>query len=295
MVDTASRLPATARVASAAEKHIVDVLIEERAPKLSASPIWPVLRPALYRILNYERAVRLADTIRAMPGREALDWLTDDLALRVASTGLERIPRQGPFFIVANHPTGIADGIAVYEAVRKIRPDVMIYANSDAHRVCPDFSGSLIPVEWVPEKRTRERTRLTLRLTSETLAAGAPILIFPAGRLARVRADGRLTDPEWQSSAVSLARKHDLPILPCHVSGPYALLFHAFDKVSKELRDITLFHELLNKEGRLFDLIIGKPIAPEALAGDAETVTLQLKNFVEWELPEAPDAAFAPR
>jgi putative hemolysin len=35
------------------------------------------------------------------------------------------------------------------------------------------------------------------------------------------------------------------------------------------MRDITLFHELLNKKGRRFWLIVGAPIDPEALPGDA--------------------------
>src|SRR5688572_27378373 len=41
-------------------RHIVDVLIEERAPKLSSGPYWPVLRPILYTVLNYNKAVRMA-------------------------------------------------------------------------------------------------------------------------------------------------------------------------------------------------------------------------------------------
>ena len=62
--------------------------------------------------------------------------------------------------IVCNHPTGIADGVAVWDALKAIRPDLMFYANADAHRVSPKLDEVLIPVEWVEEKRTRERTRL---------------------------------------------------------------------------------------------------------------------------------------
>lgn len=274
--------------------HIVDTLIEERAPTLSASMLWPALRPALYRLLNYDRARRMADEIAPLDGRAPLEHVTDALALDVRTHRLERLPREGSFFLIANHPTGIADGIAVFQGVRAIRPDLMIYANADAHRVSPGFSGSLIPVEWVLAKRTLERTRLTLKRTSAAIAAGQPILVFPAGRLARIRADGRLTDPEWQTSAVSLARKHGLTVIPCHVSGPYAFWFHMFDKVSKELRDITLFHELLNKRGRRYTLTFGPAIAAESLAGDAGVVTRKLKRYIERVLEAAPDQPFDP-
>jgi putative hemolysin len=272
--------------------HIIDVLIAERAPKLAASPIWPVARPLLYQMLDYGKARRMADAIAPLPGRAALDYISDLLRVQVEAYGLERIPRQGRIVLICNHPTGIADGIAVFDAIKGVRPDVCFYANSDAHRVAPRFGEILIPVEWVEEKRTRERTRLTLQLTREAMEAERALVIFPAGRLARRQADGTLTDPEWMSSALSIARKYEAPVVPLHLSGPWSTLFHFFSRFSKELRDITLFHELLNKQGRAFSLIVGPPIPPEALDPDAGAATLALKRYVERVLPADPDRAF---
>jgi putative hemolysin len=100
-----------------------------------------------------------------------------------------------------------------------------------------------------------------------------------------------LTDPPWMASAVSIARKYAAPIVPIHVAGPWSTLFHLFDRVSRELRDITLFHELLNKKGRRFSLTIGRPIDPEALPGDAGEATETLKRFVESMLPNDPESS----
>src|ERR1700760_675027 len=63
--------------------HIVDQLIVERAPKMAASPLWPVLRLALYRVLDYQKARRMADTIAPMSGQDALDFVSALLALKV--------------------------------------------------------------------------------------------------------------------------------------------------------------------------------------------------------------------
>ena len=59
------------------------------------------------------------------------------------------------------------------------------------------------------------------------------------------------------------------------------------------MRDITLFHELLNKQGREFDLSVGLPIAPDRLDVDAARATEALKTFVERTLAADPDAVFA--
>lgn len=291
MADITAASPA--RPTNPPSGHIVDVLIAERAPKLSRSAAWPVARPLLYALLGYGKARAMADAIAPMGGKAAMDFVSDLLSIDVRVSGLQHLPREGRLVIVGNHPTGIADGVAVYDALKGVRPDIIFYANSDAHRVCAQFDETLIPVEWVAAKRTRERTRLTLAMTRDVLEAERPLMVFPAGKLARRDANGVLTDPVWMPTAISVAVKYDAPIIPVHVEGPWATLFHFFDRFSPELRDITLFHELLNKTGSRFQVTIGRPIAPEALDSDAAVASAAIKTYVERTLPFEPDRPFA--
>ena len=273
--------------------HIVDRLIAERAPKLAGGWAWPVLRPLLYRILDYGRARRMAEAIAPMGGADALAYVSTLLQVRVSVEGLERIPRWGRLVMICNHPTGIADGVAVHDALKSVRPDMMFYANSDAHRVSPRFGEVLIPVEWVENKRTRERTRITLQMTRAAMEAERALVIFPAGRLARRGKNGVVADPAWAPSAFSVARKYDATVVPLHLSGPRSRLFHFFDRFSGELRDITLFHELLNKRGKAFHLIVGHPVPAGALPTDAVEATAAMKAYVEQVLPRDPDRRFS--
>jgi putative hemolysin len=284
---------AIARAPVARRGHVIDVLIEERAPKLAASLLWPALRPPLYALLGYRKARAMADAIAPMPGRAALDYASALLSLKVETYGLDRLPNSGRLLLIVNHPTGVADGVAVYDVVKPIRPDVMFYANADAHRIAPRFDEVLIPVEWVEEKRTRAHTRLTLTMTRQAMEAEQALVIFPAGRIARRGPDGVLADPAWASSACHIARKYEAPVAPVHLAGPWSTLFHFFDGRSKELRDVTVFHELLNKRGGLFHLTVGPLIAPDALPADAAEATLLLKAYIERTLPADPDRAFA--
>lgn len=283
----------TTQTGTKAGAHICDVLIAERAPRLTASVVWPAVRPLLYRLLDYPAARRMADAVGPMSGREALDYMSDLLDLKVTTRNLERIPADGRCLVVCNHPTGIADGIAVHDAIRRRRPDAIFFANADAVRVSPRLVETIIPVEWVVAKRTREKTRATLEAARAAFEAERCVVMFPAGRLARVGEDGLLTDPEWAHTAASLARKYAAAVVPIHVAGPVSRLFHLFNRVSSELRDITLFHELLNKRGKVFQLQVGLPIPPERLDHDAAKATLALKAFTERVLPRQADAVFA--
>jgi putative hemolysin len=272
--------------------HIIDVLIAERAPRLTASPLWPALRPLVHAALGYREARAMVDAMQGLGGRATMDLASRELALRVAVTGASHVPVHGRVAIVSNHPTGLADGVAVYDALKPLRPDMMFFANSDAHRVNPGLSEIFIPVEWVEAKRTRERTRLTLSLAHEAFEAERALIIFPAGRIA-LKDHGVLTDPPWAPTAVSLARKHAAPILPMHVSGPASTLFTLLDHVSLELRDITLFHELLNKRGKPFTVTFGPLIPAEAVGLDSAAMTGRLKAYIERVLPDHPDQPFA--
>jgi len=272
--------------------HIVDRLIVERAPTLAGSAFWPLARPVLHTLLDYEKARSLSDTIAAMPGREAVETVSRLLSIRLTLLRPDRIPTSGRLIIIANHPTGIADGIAVYDALKGPRPDLCFYANADAHRVCPGLSDLIIPVEWKAEKRTRDRSRLALNMTREAMEAERPLMIFPAGRLARRDKEGRLAEPPWMTTAVSLARKYEAPILPMHVSGPWSTLFHFFNSFSAELRDITLFHELLNKRDGAFSINVGPVIDWRDLDPDSVRATEALRTHVSVTLGEDPDRPF---
>jgi putative hemolysin len=275
------------------EPHIVDQLIAERGNKIVNSRHWPLIKPFLYQILRYKAAVRMADALAPLPGPAAMDYCSNLLSLDLRTSGLENIPATGACIIAANHPTGIADGIAVYDALRRVRPDISIFTNRDAVRINPRLSEFLIPVEWREDLRDRTKSRETLRLSSRAFAEGRAVVLFPSGRIA-YWADGRLNERPWQVSAVTLARKQGVPIVPVNVQARNSWLFYWFANSGFiELRDMTVFHELLNKRGKTFRIQAGRIIPNERIAdGDPSEVTARLQAHVVDRLVADPAAAF---
>jgi putative hemolysin len=110
--------------------------------------------------------------------------------------------------------------------------------------------------------------------------------MFPAGRIAYMTPRG-LRERPWLPTVVTLARKFDAPILPLHIRARNSWLFYALSQVSHELRDVTLFRELLNKGGRRFELTFGDLVDPADLPADAGEAIELLRRHVEDELPRA--------
>lgn len=261
--------------------HIVEQLIAERAPKLMSRPaLFKAVRPLLYRMLAYDAAVFLADAIKDMSGHDAFKHVTKHISPRTAVQDLTHLPKTGRCILISNHPTGLADGMAVFQAIRERRPDHIFLANADALRVMPKAQDIIIPVEWVQEKRNNTKTRQTLIDIKAALDAEKCVVIFPSGRLAKMTWRG-LVDKEWESSAAMLARKYKAPIVPLRMRARNSWLYYFFSWTSPELRDITLFHELLNKKGQTFSLTFGEAINPETLPKNADKASAIIRDVVE--------------
>lgn len=243
----------------------IDPLIEERAPwlfsgRFGARPA----RAALNTLLTYKRTVSLAESFRETPSIEIMQHMAQMLARDVVVSGLDNIPRQGAAMVVANHPTGIADGIILHSALARVRPDAYYFANHDILRVLPQMQDMIAPVEWRPEKRSHGKTRETMTYTRQAVKEGRMGVIFPSGRLAK-RSGLRLHERPWMPSAAMIARKFDLPVIPVNIRARNSAMFYLFDMIHPTLRDITLFHETLNKHRQPYRITIGERISASAL------------------------------
>lgn len=246
----------------------IDAQIAERAPWLFQDTIaarWS--RPLLTRLLGYEQTVALAETFTDSASAKIMDEMAARLAQDVELRGGEHLPLHGPALIVSNHPTGIADGIIVHSVLAKRRPDLFFYANRDILKVLPQMADRIAPVEWRDDRKTREKTRETLDFTRAAMKAGRLGVIFPSGRLAK-RRGLRLYERPWMASAATLARKFGAPVVPLNIQARNSALFYLFDLVHPTLRDITLFHETLNKAQQPFRLAMGEAISPGAIPRD---------------------------
>ncbi len=267
--------------------HIVDVLIEERAARLHQRPfVWRLVRAFLYPLIAYPRAVDLIDRVQPMSGQQIFDHLSEMLRLRVEMHGLECLPAQGRALVTANHPAGIADGIALYDAIKRVRRDVVFFANRDAVRAAPNLAELVIPVEWVEERRDHARNKETVRHMVRAFRQDRLVVIFPSGRLARPSLKG-LIEREWTTTAVNLARKYACPIVPAHLKARNSWLYYLLYAINTELKDMTLFRELINKERWKYRIRFG----PEIDAGgssDPARLTAEMRSFVTGPLARGP-------
>jgi len=259
-------------------EHRIEPLIAERAPWLYRSrPGTRIIRSGLHKMLGYKTTVEIAKTFEHAPPSEIMGTMGARLAKSVTVSGLGNIPAHGAALVVANHPTGIADGIILNHLLSQARPDAYFFANSDILRILPQMSSMIAPVEWRIEKRCHAKTRETMAYVRQATNEGRMGVIFPSGRLAK-RRGLRLYERPWMASAAMLARKFDLPVIPVNIQARNSAIFYLFDALHPTLRDITLFHETLNKSKQPFRVTVGEPISAAALPKNADDGIAMLRK-----------------
>ncbi len=260
-------------------KHIVDVLIDERAVHLRRHRyLWSILKSLCKGVLGYARALEMVDATQGMSGLEIMDYMSNLLHLNVSIRGSEHIPRTGPALITPNHPAGIADGIAVYDALKDIRNDMCFVANRDAIRASAGLADIIIPVEWRVQERNTQKTRETVRAINQAFKEERLVVIFPSGRLAEPTFRG-LKERPWQTTALSFARRNEVPVIPMHIKGENTLFYYVTWYINTELKDMTLFREIVKKEGRPYSITVGEPFEL-AQKVDIADLTERVRDFV---------------
>ncbi len=135
----------------------VDALLQQHLPRLSAhSLLRPLLRQGLRWLLHEQAFQRFATSHPHLRGLDFVEQaLTElDFDYRVSEAQLEHIPASGRVIIVANHPIGSLDGLALLRLLGRIRPDVKIVANQLLAQLTP-LRPLLLPVDNLGGKTDR--------------------------------------------------------------------------------------------------------------------------------------------
>ena len=189
-----------------------------------------------------------------------------EVGTQVSAEDFERIPAEGSLLVVANHPFGAMEGLALLELIRRRRSDVKIMANYILGRI-PELRDDFFFVDPFGRRSSVSRNINTLRQALNWLHDGKVLIVFPAGEVASFAPHAfRVRDPAWQTSLMTLARRANVKrFLPVYIPGTASLLFHLVGKIHPRLRTILLPREMLRLRRRTLTLRVGTPLSGDTL------------------------------
>ncbi|MEP8642264.1 lysophospholipid acyltransferase family protein [Enterobacter kobei] len=225
--------------------------------------LWPQARPApwqkslLKRLFYEDEFQQFAAAHHHLKGLDMVEQVLEhlDILCTVSARDLEQIPEHGPLVIIANHPTGTLDGLALLYAVSRVRRDVKVVTNRMLTHLEP-LSSLFIPVDNMGGRTAKS----SLVQMEQHLQNAGVLIFFPAGEVSRPTRKG-IHDKKWHPGFIKLASKLRAPLLPVHIQAHNSLLFYASTLVSPTLSMLLLMQQMFRRRHSQLPIKIGQQIA----------------------------------
>ena len=242
--------------------------LQQRFPHWFRGRRAAIARPLMRGIARWSRLDEIDAFIAAnrhVRGFEFVSAALQFLGARheVDDAALARIPASGRLLIVANHPSGALDALALLDAIGRVRRDVRIVAN-DMLSALDNLDGLLLPVRILGGRPVAD----SLRAVDAALARGECVVVFPAGEVSRLGPRG-IRDTRWRRGFLRFARGCDAPVLPVRIQARNSALFYGASALFKPAGTALLAREMFARRGRRIVLQVGDPIRLDPAADDA--------------------------
>ena len=196
---------------------------------------------------------------------EGLDFLKQALkqcgiVYSIPKEDLERIPKEGGFVTVSNHPLGAIDGILLMALLLERRPDFKVTANFLLQTVTP-IKDYILGVNPFEDRKHIKSSVSGLRQSIAHVQKGNGLGIFPAGEVSCQKENGIYMDRPWPKSTVKLIQNLNVPVIPIYFHAKNSNLFYQLAKLHPILRTAKLPSEILSQYKRPIQVRIGKPIS----------------------------------
>jgi putative hemolysin len=216
----------------------------------------------LLRILRISAINKIYDNNKNKTDLDFLNGVLDDcnINFEIPDEDLKRIPKEGPFITISNHPLGGIDGVLLLKLLVEKRTDYKIIANFLLHRVAP-LKPYVMPVNPFEDRKDVKSSLTGIKNALLHLREGKPLGIFPAGEVSTYK-DGKLNvDKPWEEGAVKLIKKANVPVIPIYFHAKNSRFFYFLAKISDTLRTAKLPSEVVSQRGKIIKVRIGKPIS----------------------------------
>lgn len=265
----------------------------ERFPRLAEGRPRELARPVielLRRVACEERINAFLAETKGLVGFAFVERAIELLQLRysVANTDRENIPVEGRVVIVANHPLGALDALALIHLVGSVRRDVKVLAN-DLLMQFTQLKPLLLPLPVFGGGSAHGGARAAYRALENDEA----LIVFPAGEVSRMRAAG-VRDATWSPGFVRLALKTGAPVVPVHIAAQNSPVFYGVSMLAKPLSSLLLPREMFGAARARIELQVGENVPAAALTQSTQQpqrIAQQMRTHV-YRLPRRRPTVF---
>lgn len=237
----------------------------EKFPQLAEGRARSFAQPVVELLRYIACEERINETLARNAPLTGFDFVENvldqfQISYNVANTDRENIPVEGRVVIVANHPLGAMDALALIHLVGSVRRDVRILANDVLMQLDP-LRSLLLPLPVFGGASSMTGAREAYR----ALERDGAIIVFPSGEVSRMRPTG-VRDPKWSAGFARLSQKTEAPVLPVHIAAQNSPMFYGVSMLAKPLAALLLPREMFAATNARIGFSIGQLVPWRALS-----------------------------
>ena len=221
-----------------------------------------IIAKFLLQLRNFNRINKIYAENSDKEGIAFVESIIDSLniSFEVDDLELKRIPKQGSFITVSNHPFGGIDGLLLLKILGDIRPDFKLLANDLLHKIEPlnDYS---LPFNESSNDSLEEFSFTAVEGSLQHLNNDMPLGIFPAAEISKVHSLSNISDKKWKTPLLKFIKEAKVPVVPVHFGGNNSWIFHLLGSLHPLLQTARLPKEFFNKKRKTIKIRIGKPLS----------------------------------
>ena len=197
--------------------------------------------------------------------RAALDVM--GIELTTPQSQLDRIPKEGPVIVVANHPHGMVDGMIFADLIGRVRPDYRILTRSLLTAIDEVAGSYMIAVPFAHDPDALQKGVAMRAAAMKHLKDGGVVALFPSGSVAASETFfGPAIEEEWNVFTAALIRRSGATVVPMHFPGQNSRAYQIANKLSPILRQGLLLHEIVHSLNKPQGPVVGHPLDREEVA-----------------------------
>lgn len=212
----------------------------------------------LKKVIHQDEINQALREFHDLHGFEFLDSILKKFGVRIHVEGLENLPPVGRYTVVANHPLGGLDGMALMWAAGQVRKDLVFPVN-DLLLYIENMKDLFIPINKHGSNAGNVRT------IDQTYASEKLILYFPAGLCSRKKKGG-ICDLEWKKSVVTKSKAHHRDIIPVYIDGRNSEWFYNLSRwrirlgIKANVEMLYLVDEMFRQKNKDLYIRFGKSV-----------------------------------
>ncbi|WP_299313115.1 lysophospholipid acyltransferase family protein [uncultured Aquimarina sp.] len=216
----------------------------------------------ILKITRLSKINRQYDSISHLEGKDFVNSVLDlyGVTFEIPPEDLKRLPKNGAFITLSNHPLGGLDGILLLKLMFEHRSDYKIIANFLLHNFTP-LKPYIMPVNPFEKRKEAKSSLKGIREAITHLKEGMPLGIFPAGEVSTHKDGKNIVDKPWEPGAMRLVKKAKVPVIPIYFHARNSRLFYKLASINDTLRTAKLPSEVFSQENRVIKVRIGNPVS----------------------------------